>query len=210
MTGATEYRWCFKGLTGPVIDPIKCKRVDPKITVVWSAVTKAPKDWDSRAMRNGNNHSMVIRVDFGKVSYLLTGDIEEDALNEIGHWMYGSNLLDVDVLKVAHHGSYNGTTAHLLKQTTPEIAVIQMGPHTREYPWTAWKYGHPREVAVNMLLEGVTGRRKPKYVHVASWNKRERRRIWKRIRMRKAIYATGWDGHVVIEAATNGWKRRAQ
>jgi hypothetical protein len=97
----------------------------------------------------------------------------------------------------------------LLKVVTPDMAVIQMGPHTREYPWTAWKYGHPRQDAVDKLIEGVAGRRRPKTVHVASWNKMQRRRLWKKVRMKKAIYATGWDGDVVIEAATNGWKRRA-
>lgn len=73
-----------------------------------------------------------------------------------------------------------------------------------------WHKNQERQaLGASLLLAACPSPHKPKWVHVASRNKRERRTVWKRIRMRKAIYATGWDGHVVIEAATNGWKRRA-
>jgi len=192
------------GLTGPVIDPIKCKRVDPRIRVLWGAVTRKPKDWDYRAMENMHNHSLVIRVDFGKVSFLMMGDIEEDGLNQIGHWSYPSRLLDVDVLKVPGHGSEESASPGILKIVSPSIAVISVGPHDRTWGFTAFKQGHPRLSAIKMLQQHVTSKRLPqKAFHVAT-GPRKYKKHW----IEKAVYATAWDGHVVIEAATNGWLRK--
>ena len=198
------------GRTGPIIDPIKCRRVDPKIRVLWSAIDKKPKDWEPKHMRNANNHSMVIRVDFGKSSFLLMGDLEEEGIPElIGHTYPAHRLLDVDVLKAGHHGSYNGTTASLMEKTTPKIAVIQMGPYDRVQPWTAAEYGHPRMRAVRLLQQGVSHlRRPPKTVRVSEYSRALRRRVFKEIAMKRAVYATGWDGTVIIQAFTNGYLRK--
>jgi len=192
------------GLSGPIVDPIKCKRVDPKIRVLWGRVTKKPKDWDYRAMENMHNHSLVIRVDFGKASFLLMGDLEEDGLNQLGHWSYPSRLLDADVLKVPGHGSEESASPGILRIVSPDIAVLSMGPHNRTWGFTAFKHGHPRLSAIKMLQQYVTTKRLPqKAFHVAT-GPRKYKKHW----IEKAVYATAWDGHVVIEAATNGWLRK--
>ncbi len=192
------------GLTGPIIDPIKCKRVDPKIRVLWGRVTKKPKDWDYRSMENAHNHSLVIRVDFGKASFLLMGDVEEDGLNQLGQWSYPSRLLDVDVLKVPGHGSEESASPGILKVVSPVIAVLSVGPYNRTWGYTAFKYGHPRESAVKMLQQYVTSKRLPQKAFHVGTGPRKYKKLW----IEKSVYATAWDGHVVVEAATNGWLRK--
>jgi competence protein ComEC len=71
-----------------------------------------------------NNNSVVLRLTWGEVSFLLPGDLEkagEEAL--LGE---GEDLRST-VLKVAHHGAANATSASLLAAVHPAIAVISVG-----------------------------------------------------------------------------------
>lgn len=190
-----------QGLTNDVIDPVNCADIDPKITALWGQVDTS-LSWPAKDMDNGNNHSVVLRIDFGKSSMLISGDLEENAIASLLNHYKGTNLLDVDVIVVNHHGSHNGTTDALLKATTPDIAVIQMGSNSRELAWTAWAYGHPRKVAVDLLQKYVKSDRQRADVTVASGAKR-----FLPAQMTRAIYGTGWDGTIVLEADVSGlWK----
>jgi hypothetical protein len=55
-------------------------------------------------------------------------------------------LLDVDVYKVGHHGSYNGTHQDFLNAITPEFSVISAGKYKDKKPggFHAFQFGHPR------------------------------------------------------------------
>lgn len=86
-----------------------------------------------------NSNSVVLRLDHGEVSVLLTGDAEaptEVALVEGG-------LSPVDVLKVSHHGSAHSTTRRLLDAARPEVALISCGAANR--------YGHPAAETLERL-----------------------------------------------------------
>jgi competence ComEA-like helix-hairpin-helix protein len=65
--------------------------------------------------------------------------------------------------------------------------------------WTAFAYGHPREAIVNMLASHVSEKRPRATVRVAT-----KVRSFKAVPMEKAVYGTGWDGTVVLEATTAG------
>jgi competence protein ComEC len=189
------------GLTNDIIDPVKCDNVDPKIKLLWGGQDKNP-GWTKTAFENQNNHSVVTRIDFGAASLLITGDLQEEAILDLVDHYRGSRMLSADVYQVGHHGSHNATTEEFLDAITPKISVISMGAPTRELPWTAWKYGHPRKDVVE-LLERHTGQSRPAItVQVATAvEKFEAKRI------RRAIYGTGWDGTVVLETDTAGnWK----
>lgn len=87
---------------------------------------------------NGNNDSPVVLVKYGAAKFLFTGDAEaeHDARCVAGptHLMrkYSDNkLLNVDVLKVSHHGSFNGTTPERMQATTPQISIIVLRPPAR-------------------------------------------------------------------------------
>jgi len=112
-----------------------------------------------------NNASLVMRVDYcpegttprsptrpvggiGEVgsclSLLLTGDAEARA-ERLMLESIRKELLDVDVLKIGHHGSKSSTTAALLAATTPAAAVISVGADNR--------FGHPSEIVLQRLSE---------------------------------------------------------
>ena len=90
---------------------------------------------------NVNNLSVVIRMTYGEVSVLLTGDIEED----VERYLVGTlpEGLRSDVLKVGHHGSRSSTSAAFLRVVEPESAVISAGRENR--------YGHPHREVVDLL-----------------------------------------------------------
>jgi competence protein ComEC len=87
-----------------------------------------------------NNASIVLRVEAGGRTFLLTGDVEKEAE------LYLSDLdLRADVLKVAHHGSRSSTSVGLLENVRPRIAVISCGRHNL--------FGHPHEEVLDALRE---------------------------------------------------------
>jgi competence ComEA-like helix-hairpin-helix protein len=190
------------GRTNEVIDPVDCKNmkppVDPIITALWGAQADNP-GWTKEDFTNVNNHSVVLRVDFGKASLLISGDLQETAIAALIDHHKNSKLLDVDVYQVGHHGSHNATTQSLLKAMTPQMAVIAMGEATRHTKWTAWDYGHPRANIVDLLQKSVSKSRSKTTALVATGVKK-----FKSVPITKAVYATGWDGTVVLEADVSG------
>lgn len=79
-----------------------------------------------------NDTSLVFRVDYGKVSFLFTGDMESIAEQDL----LESNVnLKADVLKVGHHGSYSSSSYRFLREVMPTYGVIQCGRNN--------EYGHP-------------------------------------------------------------------
>lgn len=80
-----------------------------------------------------NDGSVVALLRYGKNSFLLTGDISQKVENYLAQ-KFGSDL-DVDVLKLAHHGSKTSSSDYFLRATSPEWAVISAEKDSR--------YGHP-------------------------------------------------------------------
>lgn len=92
------------------------------------------------ADQNINNDSLVLRMTWGRRSFLLTGDIEEPAEECLA--ALGPSLQS-DVLKVAHHGSGTSTSSRFLNQVNPVIAVISAGKVN--------PFGHPHPEVVRRL-----------------------------------------------------------
>jgi len=79
-----------------------------------------------------NNGSVGILLEYGQFRALLTGDSEQ---SELGYWLQHDSVPRVTVVKVAHHGGGNGTTAAWVQATRPQVAVISVGAGNT--------YGHP-------------------------------------------------------------------
>ncbi len=79
-----------------------------------------------------NNGSVGILLEYGEFRALLTGDSEQ---YELQYWLQHEAIPQVTVVKVAHHGSPNGTTGAWIQATRPEVAVISVGAGN--------SYGHP-------------------------------------------------------------------
>lgn len=90
-----------------------------------------------------NNYSVVVRADYGTTSALFTGDAEDVSENEMLSRYGSSGLLDVDLLKVAHHGSDSSSTEAFLKAVSPAWAVISVGEGNT--------YDHPKAVTLEKL-----------------------------------------------------------
>ena len=95
--------------------------------------------------KNPNNGSLALRLDYGEVSFLLTGDIEADAEKHLAA-MVGDRLR-ADVLKVGHHGSRTSTTQSFLELVNPQSAVISAGRDNR--------YGHPHGDVMQRLESSI-------------------------------------------------------
>ncbi|MBI4589065.1 MAG: DNA internalization-related competence protein ComEC/Rec2 [Candidatus Rokubacteria bacterium] len=71
-----------------------------------------------------NNNSLVLRLEWGLASFLLTGDVEEEGEAEL---LARRRPLGHLVLKVAHHGSRFSTTEEFLRTARPALTVISVG-----------------------------------------------------------------------------------
>ena len=89
-----------------------------------------------------NDTSLVLRLDYGSTSFLLTGDMEADAERDLVNT--GANL-KADVLQVGHHGSSTSTSYIFLNSVLPEMGVISCGVNN--------KYGHPHEETLSILRD---------------------------------------------------------
>ncbi len=93
----------------------------------------APK----RFVDNVNDNSLVIRLTYGNISYLLAGDMEKAERVNVGRWEAST------VLKVAHHGSRNGTDDAFAFAVHPYYAIISCAQVN--------DYGHPHPETISAL-----------------------------------------------------------
>lgn len=85
---------------------------------------------------NLNENSIIIELTYGEKKFLFTGDAEV-ANEKLRSWD------DIDVLKVAHHGSRTSSSEEFLEQVKPEYAIISCGQNN--------DYGHPHQEVVDRL-----------------------------------------------------------
>ncbi len=86
---------------------------------------------------DANNNSIVMQLQYKDTSFLLTGDMESEERAACGPWPQST------VLKVAHHGSRNGTDSTFIKAVKPTYAVISYALGN--------SYGHPHAEAIKVL-----------------------------------------------------------
>jgi competence protein ComEC len=198
------------GATSAVIDPVDCTGqggVDPKISVLWGRV-----DLDTGWANDANNDSVVLKVAFGSVSFLFTGDLEEHGIEAmLESYSDDASAFNIDVLKVGHHGSKNGITRDLVEATTPRLAVIQSGNSgLSQDNHSAFSYGHPHRDAVNLLLEPTHGVQMTRTLKAVPIGIKGRNPFagtppeFTTIQLDRAIYANGWDGNIAVIARKTG------
>jgi len=95
---------------------------------------------NSSKYKDLNNYSVVVKLEFGNNSFLLTGDAEDISESEI--IAKGFNV-KADLLKVGHHGSSSSTTEEFLTKVNPKYAVISSE--------TGNVYGHPHKETMDKL-----------------------------------------------------------
>jgi competence protein ComEC len=93
-----------------------------RVDVLWPEDAGTPGE-------DPNQNAVVLIASYGETDVYLSADAESDVTARLP-------LRDVDVMKVAHHGSEDPGLADELRTLQPEIAVISCGRHN--------EYGHPR------------------------------------------------------------------
>jgi competence protein ComEC len=111
---------------------------DVALRVLWpdpGVVPRKPADGGTAI----NNVSIVLLGEVAGHRFLLAGDIEQD----IDPILLQRDLPQVEVLKVAHHGSRTSSTDAFLAAVRPGIAIVSAG---RGNP-----YGHPAPATIERL-----------------------------------------------------------
>lgn len=81
---------------------------------------------------NLNNNSIVIRLEYGDVSFLFTGDAEHEQEEII---LSSGARLKSTILKAGHHGSRTASGQRLYYLTDPEVVTISAGKRNKfEHP----------------------------------------------------------------------------
>jgi competence protein ComEC len=101
-----------------------------------------PPDWERPRVRNDD--SMVLRLRFGLVEVLLTGDAGPEFESA---FTSRAPAPPIRILKVAHHGSRTSSSERFLDAYRPAIALVSAGQGNL--------FGHPSPV----VLERLRGRR---------------------------------------------------
>lgn len=112
-------------------------------------------------VRTGNSHdinnvSPIVILEFNGVKIMFTGDVSYESGSSKGHERGAEGVfldyvrktgtdVDVDVLKVAHHGSSGSSCRDFLNTVLPEYAIISVGEGN--------SYGHPHQETLNRLAE---------------------------------------------------------
>ena len=116
---------------------------------------------------------------------------------------HGPGAIDVDLYKVSHHGSETGAAADYADQISPKISVLSVGDPEIEYPLSAWGHGHPSRAVVELWDDEVSKKRPVRTVRAFE----VRKQMPVDVKVDRAVYATAWDGDVVVEMRTTGWSR---
>jgi competence protein ComEC len=89
---------------------------------------------------SANNDSLVLKIEGANRSFLFTGDVEEEAEEDIlhiGKWIKSS------VIKIPHHGGKTSAYGPFLKAVDPDIAAISVGRDNT--------FGHPHKEVLDAL-----------------------------------------------------------
>ncbi|MDT8318679.1 MAG: DNA internalization-related competence protein ComEC/Rec2, partial [bacterium] len=89
-----------------------------------------------------NNCSIVMRVAYGDIAFMLTADLELEGERKI---LSGGRSIKADVIKVPHHGSLTSSSVKFIKKVAPEYALFSVGHQNR--------FRFPREEVVKRYLD---------------------------------------------------------
>ena len=91
---------------------------------------------------NENDNSSVIYTELNNHKLLFMGDAGVTTEKEI---LKKYNLLNIDVLKVGHHGSKTSSSREFINKINPKNSIISVGKNNR--------YGHPNKEVLDNLKE---------------------------------------------------------
>lgn len=106
------------------------------INILW------PLDELSTSALKPNDTSISFELIYKDTNFFFGGDISDFIEDEI---INNDPWLDVDLLKVSHHGSRSSSSANFVNRISPQVAVIQVGRDN--------KFKHPHQEVLNVFEE---------------------------------------------------------
>lgn len=98
-------------------------------------------DLEDAADPNINNESVVFKLEYKDAAFLMTGDIQKKAMEEL---LGSGQDLDSDVLKVPHHGAkMDETGERFVKAVSPRLSLVSSGERN--------PFGHPSGLTLEIL-----------------------------------------------------------
>ena len=88
---------------------------------------------------DNNEASIVLKVSYGDVSFLLTGD----AGIEMEAQLMQTQNVQATILKAGHHGSNTSSSRAFIEAVSPEVTILSYGQNN--------KYGHPHSEVIESL-----------------------------------------------------------
>lgn len=143
-----------------------------------------------------NALSIVLMIRYGEFEAVFTGDATI-ATEKVILERYSTDWLDIDLLKIGHHGSNATSTSYEWAKTlSPEIAVVSAGDENN--------FGHPRDEVIKRLepftvessghsIKTGTGN-KPNYIYKYNGQYKE------------AIFSTVTSGTIKVVSNGSGWE----
>jgi competence protein ComEC len=110
--------------------PVEVERGHPQFVLGEAQLEVAGPPEERTLLEGVNDRSVVLLLRHGEVTFLLTGDIEAAAEEEI-------NVGQVTVLKAAHHGSRTSSTPEFIRKVQPRYVVFCVGRRNR------FRFPHP-------------------------------------------------------------------
>ena len=130
-----------------ILETVKARNIKYRLASVGDILDFGPSlqvrvlNPQKKRFNNPNDNSMVIKITYNKVSFLLTADIGQAAERKI--LSAQKDMEQSTILKVAHHGSRNSSCASFLNEVKPEMAVISCGRNN--------SFGHPHPETLKRL-----------------------------------------------------------
>ncbi len=94
-----------------------------------------------------NGKSLVFVLNVYDTRILFTGDADSQSSHPTLEEDYMAKVGDIDILKVVHHGTAQGTDVDFLNVVDPEVAIICNGNYLGN------KHGHPHPSAIGNLIK---------------------------------------------------------
>jgi competence protein ComEC len=130
-----------------ILETIKAKKIKYRLASAGDTLDFGPSlqvivlNPPQKRFNNPNDNSMVVKITYNKVSFLLTADVGQVAERKMLSNHKGK--LSATILKVAHHGSRSSSCASFLNEVQPEVAIISCGRNN--------SFGHPHPETLKRL-----------------------------------------------------------
>jgi len=110
--------------------------------ILWADIILDVLNPPDKLWSDTNNNSIVLRLSYGDIAFLFTGDAEKEAELSI---LESISSCQAEILKIGHHGSNTASSPVFIDAVMPEVAIYMAGANNR--------YGHPHQETIDALTK---------------------------------------------------------